>query len=587
VIFLPRASRYLLQSITAGAFPILLISATFMVPSTLADARSPQRATRYPYLKAPVRVRSLKRLDYPEPILPFEPVRSIQDLAPTETLADALERAYRTNPTLAVRRYELRATDENLAQALSELRPTSQIQVTGNYDKIVPGQRTQATRPLADQLISSIITRNDLSAQVIVDQPLYTGGRATADIVAAGEDIRSGREALRGTEGDLLTRVVTAYVDVRRDTKALDIRKANVNVIEATLAEVRARRFAGELTRTDIAQAEVQYDSARIQYNASVDQLEQSRAAYAALVGANPGVLAQEPPLPQLPRSIDEAFDVAEKDNPELAQAIFAERASRARIVSARAAGRPTLSLRGTAGLNGQAAPFYLYNEDQSFSGRAVLTIPLTAGGRTGSLTAQAKDRNSADRLRIEAARRLMVQNIIGAWNQIVTAGRNLEVQQSQLKAVSVLNEGMYAEYRAGLRSTFDVLFAQNNLRDTQIGLLASHHDLYLAQATLLRHLGKLEVAKMMTSTSLYDPSVHVRQVEHRGRLPWDGVVRTLDPLLAPGARQQRLEQLQRLPVAPLLAPAEPKLPNPPISRKSPETPIPGTTGAPSRRKGP
>jgi outer membrane protein len=544
------------------------------------------RPARYPFLKSPARYNNQTKLDYPYPILPFEPTSTTRVVVPTQTLADALERAYRTNPTLAVRRYELRATDENLAQALSELRPTSQIQITGTYDKTVPGQQTQATRPLTDRLNSAIITRNDLNAQLIVDQPLYTGGRASADIAAASEDIRSGREALRGTEGDLLTRVVTAYVDVRRDTKALEFRRANVKVIDAMLAEIRARRTAGELTRTDIAQAEVQFDNARIQFNAAVDQLEQSRAAYAALVGENPGVLAEEPPLPQVPRTINDAFNVAERDNPELAQAVFAERASRARIASARAAGRPTLTLRGTAGLNGQAAPFYLYNEDQSLAGRAVLTIPLTAGGRTGSLTAQAKDRNSADRLRIEAARRLMVQNIVGAWNQMVTAERNLEVQQSQLKAVSVLNEGMYAEYRAGLRSTFDVLFAQNNLRDTQIGLLASHHDLYLAKATLLRHLGKLEVAKLMIGTSLYDPSVHVRQVEHRGRLPWDGVVRSLDPLLAPGARPQRLEQPQRLPVTPMLAPATPKVRKPPIARESPETSIPGTTGAPPRRKG-
>ena len=553
-----------------------------LVPVAGAAPAGPRLPGRFNSPAKPWLPATTEQHRYPDPVVPFDISDALPEPAPTETLADAIALAYRTNPTLGAGRYELRATDENLAQALSELRPTTQVQVSGGYDYTDPGRITQAARPVADRLDHPHIERNDLDAQFIVDQPLYTGGRATADIAAAGQDIRVGREALRGTEGDLLVNVITAYVDVRRDSKALGIRAKNVDVLLATLGEVTARREAGELTRTDIAQAQTQLQSARVQLNAAAAQLEQSRSVYAALVGLNPGVLAPEPPLPLLPGSIDAAFAIAEASNPELAQAVYAERASRARIAAARATARPTLSLRGTAGASGLAVPFHDYNQDKALTGRAVLTIPLTAGGRTGSLIAQASDRNSADRLRIEAARRQVVQNIVSAWNQMVTADRNEGVQRVQLDAARIYYEGTFEEYRAGLRSTFDVLFAQNSLRDTEISLLASKRDRYVAQANLLRQLGRLEVAGLLTGIGLYEPSVHVRAVERRGALPWDAGIRTIDRFLAPSQAQQRIEQPAHSPDVPQVAPAGPPTANQTLITSSPVTPMSGTTGRPA-----
>jgi len=527
---------------------------------------------------------------YPPPVLPFDADVTAEP-PPTVTLAQAIEQAYRANPTIGAQRYELRATDESLAQALAQTRPTAEVQVSGGYDRTVPGRITQAGRPLIDRLLSPTIEQNDVGAQLIVNQPLLTGGRARAAEASATEDIRAGREVLRRAEGDLLAQVIAAYVDVRRDTQAVRIRRINMRVLQSTLDEVIARREAGELTRTDIAQAQTQRAAAQVQLNAAEGQLEASRASYAALVGADPGVLAAEPPLPLIPGSIDAAFEIAERNNPELAQAIYAERGSRARIAAARAEGNPSLSLRGSASLNGQAVPFSVYNQDQGYAGRLTLTVPLSQGGRVGSLVAQASDRNSADRLRIEAARREMVQSISAAWNSMVVSARNLDAQAVQLEAARVFYEGTFEEYRAGLRSTFDVLFAQNSLRDTEIGLIASRRDLYVSQAALLRALGQLEVAKLTTGTALYDPAENLRRVRMRSALPWDGAVRALDRLDPLDQRQQPLETPARTPDLPVVVAPAGGMASPadslPLATQSPNTPLPGTTGTPARRKKP
>jgi outer membrane protein len=187
--------------------------------------------------------------------------------APPTSLAEAIAAAYHTNPTLEAERYELRATDESLAQANAELRPTADLQVTGGYSKVVPGRVTQANRPKLDRARFPNIISNTLSAEVVAEQPIYTGGRASANIAAANAEIRAAREGLRGVEGDLLLQTIATYVDVRRDANVLGLRRKNLAQLESTLAEVQARREAGELTRTDIAQAMTQLAAARAQTN--------------------------------------------------------------------------------------------------------------------------------------------------------------------------------------------------------------------------------------------------------------------------------------------------------------------------------
>lgn len=503
--------------------------------------------------------------------------------APTESLVDALEAAYRTAPQLQAQRYELRASDDVYAAALAELRPTTQLRVTGSYSRTDPGRITEERRPIEDRLRSELITSNNATAELIVDQPLYTGGRATANREVAAYGISQGRAQLRAVEGDLFLQVITTYADIRRDARVLALREANVGQLAATLDEVRARREAGELTRTDIAQAEIQLAAARAALNSTAEQLEQDRAAFAALVGRDPGVLAPEPALPQLPRSSDEAFDLAARRNPEIAAALAGERVSRAQIAAAAAEDAPSLSLRGTASVGGQFLPFYTYNQDIGVTGQAVLTVPLTNGGRIGARIAQAKNRNAADRLRIETARREAVRNIVTAWNAVATAQRNVAVQQRQLEAARVFDEGTFLEYRAGLRSTFDVLFAHNSLRDAEIGLVASRRDLYVAQAALLRQMGLLEARALLTGTVLDDPDAHLARARERGALPWDPAIRALDAVAVRRPAQEAIAQPPRGVAAAALAPIGRDAPLPgALLRQSPMRPVPGTTGAPA-----
>jgi outer membrane protein len=465
-----------------------------------------------------------------------------------DSLPTAIAQAYASNPALAAHRYELRATDDEIGIALSQIRLTAQAEVAGGYDLTLPGITTNAARPLSDRLNDPNIEKNDFTSLFVVDQPIWTGGRASSAFRAATAASFAGREALRGAEGDLLLDLIVAYADVRRDTSTLTARQRNLAALRRTLEEIVARRDAMELTRTDIAQAEVQLQAAQVQLQSAEAQLQASRASFAAIVGRAPGKLSPEPELPGLPTDLDAAFAQAEVANPELAAAIASERESRARVAVARAAGAPQINLRGTAGTKGPAVPFDRLEQDINFSGRLTISIPLSAGGRVRSQIAQAQNRNAADELRIEAAKRQLVQSIVVAWNQWASSERNVSAQELQLGAARIFYEGSYAEYREGLRSTFDVLYAQNSVRDAEIGLLAFRRDSYVARAALLRRIGSLEAAKLLTTPVLYDPARYTRAAQDRNALPWDKILRTIDGI---GAPRSNRTGTKTLPVAP------------------------------------
>lgn len=448
--------------------------------------------------------------------------------ARAETLADAIAMAYRSNPTLQAARAQQRGLDESYVVARAGYRPTASVSVSGHYSDTETG----LSAPYA-----SHTETNSGGATLTVTQPVYTGGRTAAAVQAAEASVDAGRESLRSTEAGVLQQVIQAYTDVRRDQQIVAIRENNVKVLADQLDETRAKFEVGQITRTDVAQAEAQLAAARALLSSSQAQLQISRANYTAVVGQNPGELAPEPQAPGVPASVDQAFDVAEAESPVLRRARSTEASSRARIAEARAANRPTVSLQASLGYSGTLAPFSPGDYGRAVSAQAVVSQPLFTGGVNSSNIRSALEQNNADRINIEGARRQVVLGVSQAWNTMAAAKANVISDQEQVRAASVAFEGAQEEYRVGLRTTLDVLIAQQTLRDAELALVQARHDAYVAEAGLLSAMGRLEARYLVTGVDLYDPKAAFNRVKRSGATPWDGVVEALDRAGAPAAR--------------------------------------------------
>ena len=450
-----------------------------------------------------------------------------------ESLADAIALAYQTNPTLREQRANLRALDETVVQARSGYRPdvSASVNYGISYDRFGSPQGSVFTGFSDDSRGSST------SAAITIDQPLYTGGRVRSQISAAQADIETGRQNLRSVESNVLSQVIQFYVDVRRDIESLRIADENVAVLQRQLDEARARFEVGEITRTDVAQAEARLAASKSQQSNARAQLAISRANYAQVVGQNPGDLEAEPPLVELlPASIEDAFVMAEESNPGLLAANYAEEASRARVAQAKAATRPSINLRGQVDASGSAVTNDPFDDfDRGVSGQISLSVPLFSGGQISSAIRQAQEQNNADAAAIEGARRAAQQDVAQAWNQLLGARAALASNEEQVRAARIAFEGVRQEAQVGLRTTLDVLNAQQELRNAELSLINARRDEYLAGAFVLAAIGKLEARWLTPDQTLYDPKTHNRKVYRSfGWVPWEPAVAVVDHVLAP-----------------------------------------------------
>ena len=447
-------------------------------------------------------------------------------MARAETLADAISLAYQTNPTLQSERSQLRSLNESYVQARAGFRP--QVTGTAEYDY------SKSPSTYETEL-------DEASASLSVTQPIYTGGLVTAQVRAAMGDILSGRQKLRQTEAQVMQLVIQAYVDVRRDQEALRIAQDNVDVLNRQLEETKARFDVGQITRTDVAQAEARLAQAQSLLANAMAQLGVSRSGYVAVVGQSPGDLAPEPPLAGVPTSVDEAFAVADKNNGGILAADFAEQAAAARVAVAKAANRPTVSIRAgigtTSTLNENPlllGPTRLGVYEQNVTASAVVSQPLFTGGLNSSRIREALEDDNTQRIAIETARRTAVQQISQAWNQYLAAQAGSKSNQKQVEADQVAWEGTRQEAQVGLRTTLDVLNAEQEFHVAQLNLVNAKHDQYVAGAELLNAMGRLEVRYLVTSIKPYDPEKPFKRIRGAGALPLDFPVSTIDGLGSP-----------------------------------------------------
>jgi outer membrane protein len=483
--------------------------------------------------------------------------------ASAETLADALAQAYQNNPTLQAQRATQRAIDENYVQARTGWRPTLTFQAQGGYEEFRTPLLARA-RPFDP----SKTRTNSGVAQLVFTQPIWTGGRTAAAVNAANADILQGRENLRRLESQVMASVIQAYVDVRRDQQNIVIQQENVKVLQAQLDESRARFDVGEITRTDVALSQARLAASQAQLQTALAQLEISRSNYASLVGRNPGDLAPEPSLAYLmPTNVDEAFTVAEQNSPLLRAQEFAEAASRARVAGARAERMPNLSFQATARANGGPIdPFDngIYRNEASAT--ATVTVPLFTGGLTSSRVRQAIERNNADRITIEAQRRTVLQTITQSWNQLIASRANVVSTDEQARAAKIAAEGMHEEEKVGLRSTLDVLNAEQELRAAQLSQVSSRHDEYVASASVLASMGRLEARNLIPAVAQYDPKANFRRLRITwGWVPWEEPIGVVDRAVAYPPIHAAKEKATEATIAPGVAqPATAASPPPP-----------------------
>jgi TolC family type I secretion outer membrane protein len=450
--------------------------------------------------------------------------------ARAESLADVVAYAYQTNPGLQQQRAALKALDENYVQARGGFGPN----VSGSTNV---QSEDEHLKPPPSPLTPSHQYANTASGTLTIQQPIYTGGKATSRLTEAEAQILGGREELRRFEIDLLQRVVAAYTSVRRDQQLLKVSQDTVAVLERELSDTESRFKVRDVTATDVAQAKARLAGAQTQLADAHAALNVSRAQFAGVVGENPTDLDEPPPLDVGLTTIDQAFDAAERNNPQLLSAEYTEQSSRARVSEAKAQVLPSV----TASYSLYHTPYLPYSSaNYNTAQQLTLTLsqPIFASGQIMSTIRQSVDQNERDRLGIDDARRQVIVTVSEAWEQLADNRTQLKTLNEAVKANEFAFYGVREEQKSALRTTLDVLNAELELSQAQQQLVRTQANEYLARVQLLGVVGVLTPTLLSPNVPLYDPAANFRKVKDIGQTPMEWPVRALDGLGQPSVKR-------------------------------------------------
>jgi len=425
--------------------------------------------------------------------------------ARAQALDQALGQAYLTNPTLDAARAQLRATDEQVPQALSGQRPTLQIQGQAgpNWTKYNTLDQWRRNNPAAATLQAT--------------QPLYRGGTIEANIGQAENQVLAQRANLLAQEQSVLLAAATAYLDVVRDLSAVELNTNNEQVLRRQLQATQDRFRVGEITKTDVSQAEARLAGATAARVQAEGNLRSSRASFARVIGTAPTKLTP-PKLPRdLPATLDDAIAQATDHNPAVVAAVFAESAARKAIDSVDGELWPQVSL--SASVARQHDPSVSTPDINTADNAQILaqvTIPLYTSGATAARARAARQVAGQRRLQIDEARRQAREAAIKAWEALNTARSSLESRKAQITASTIALEGVRQEARVGTRTVLDTLNAEQELLDAKVGLVQSQHDEAVATYSLLSAVGRLTAQEQKLPVAYYDYQAYYRAVRDR-----------------------------------------------------------------------
>jgi outer membrane protein len=430
-----------------------------------------------------------------------------------DTLDWALIQAYQNNPQLNSQRAIVRSTDEGVPQALSGYRPRVSVTANAGVSNQVAVGKAGNTYPVTQGTVSPH------SVGITATQTLFNGFQTGNRTRQAEAQVSAARATLSVIEQTVLLNAATAYMNLLRDAAILDLQRRNVEVLQEQLRQTRDRFNVGEVTKTDVAQAESRLAAGRSQVLTAESNYTTSRAVYRQTIGVEPGKLASASPVDRFsPKTLREAISVGRGDNPNVAAAMFGIDVAMLQVKINEGALYPTVSAQASVQQNWEVSPIILQQFNASLLGQ--VSVPIYQGGQEYSLIRQSKETLGQKRLDLETSRDQAQSTVVQTWGQLEAAKAQIQATQAQVNAAEIALNGVREEARVGQRTTLDVLNAQQELVNARVALVTAQRDRVVASYSLLSAVGGLYVQILGLKAQVYDPIVHYEQI----RDSWAGV---------------------------------------------------------------
>jgi outer membrane protein len=418
--------------------------------------------------------------------------------AQAANLGDIYREALANDTQYAAARAAHQAGQEALPQARAARLPSVGLGGNARYNDV------RTTVPNGDTQHGN----GEISLDAV--QPLYN--KATrAQVEQAESQIRIADTQLDLANQDLILRTARAYFDVLLAQDSIVFVRAQKAAITEELATAKRNFEVGTATIIDTQEAQARYDLTVAQEIADDNTLNIRLRALEQIIGKPPGtldVLAEKASLPA-PEAlgIDQWAERAEADNLNVAVQRYNVAIADQEVERNRAGHYPTLD----------AVAGYRYNKNQSIGVSLVdittatlgvqFNLPLYQGGLTSSRVRQAVANQEKARQDLNTALRAATLQARQAFLNVTSTEAQVRALERAVASTQVQEESTRLGVQVGVRTSLDVLNAQQQVYSEQRRLSAARYQLILAGLELKAAIGKLNVDDLTAVDQALRPS--------------------------------------------------------------------------------
>src|SRR5262249_42635626 len=245
----------------------------------------------------------------------------------------------------------------------------------------------------------------------------------------------------------------------------------------------------GEVTRTDVAQAEARRAAAVAALDLARANLKTSRATYERVIGHPPSNLLEARASELVPKSLEENTEIASRETPNVVAALYREQAARFAVDQIRGELLPTVQLE--ANYTRRFDPTVTIDETETTLVTGRVTVPFYTGGEVQARVRQAKHTHVQRLQEIEQARTEGLAQVVAAWSQVEAAKAAVESDTTAVNANRIALAGVREEERVGQRTLLDVLNAEQELLNAEVNLVTDQRNVLVASYAVLSTIGR------------------------------------------------------------------------------------------------
>lgn len=415
--------------------------------------------------------------------------------AQADTLKEALSKAYEYNPALKSARAGAQAVDENVALAKSGFRPT--LTIDGGY----ADSQINTNAPIKP------VDGYNRSLTATISQPVFSGFKTINSVNSAKSYRKASYATLMATEQNILLEAAVAYLDVLRDEAIVKLQKNNEKLLKKELDETRERFNVGEVTTTDVSQAEASYASAMSQRISAEGNLEASKAIYEQIIGEKPKNIVDPKEIEKLfPTSIDAALEYAKEHSYSLQAAHHNLKAKKYDVSINKGDLLPSVNAYAQAGRIKTQNWAYDKNPTNDAVELGVnFSMPLYNAGSSRAKIRQSKYYRWQAQEDLQNTQDALYSDITSYWEYLSANKAKIKSVKAQIKAYQVALNGVREEEALGNRTVLDVLNQYQYLLNSEVEEVTTRHDFYVSGLNLLQTMGKLTAKDLNLNVDLYD----------------------------------------------------------------------------------